>query len=88
MALDVIADVQPDGFSIQTTAIPTIKTGNQSRQIVASRQLWDGQTLVIVRATTNQPPEARKLRLVFITPRIIDPEGNPVHTDAEISNGH
>jgi hypothetical protein len=34
---------------------------------------------------TNQTHEAKKALLVFITATIIDPAGNRVHTDAEIS---
>ncbi len=85
VTLDVIATVGSDGFSIATTATPTVKAGNQTWQVSASHKVWDGQTLVIGGAATDQPPGARKMPMVFITPRIIDPAGNPVHSDAELS---
>jgi hypothetical protein len=85
VALDVIAGVGPDGFSIQTTAVPSIKTGKETWQIGASHKLWDGQTLVVGGVMTNQLPGAGKVRMVFVTPRIINPMGNPVHSDAELS---
>jgi beta-lactamase regulating signal transducer with metallopeptidase domain len=83
-SLDVIAEVGPDGFSIQTTAIPSIKTGSQTWQCSASQRIWDGQTLAIVGENTNQPPGERRVRMVFVTPRIMDPAGNPLHTDDEL----
>jgi beta-lactamase regulating signal transducer with metallopeptidase domain len=85
VALDVMAEVGPDGFSIATTAAPTIKMGHQTWQRSASLKLWDGQTMMLGGMTTNQPPKAGRMRMVFITPRIIDPAGNPVHTDSELS---
>jgi beta-lactamase regulating signal transducer with metallopeptidase domain len=85
VTLEVFAVVGPDGFSIATTAIPTIKTGSQTWQASASIKLWDGQTLVVGGVATNQPPGTGKMRMVFITPRIIDPAGNPAHSDDELS---
>jgi beta-lactamase regulating signal transducer with metallopeptidase domain len=82
VTLDVIAKVGPDGHYIQTAAWAGIKSDNQGWLVSASHQeLWDGETLVLGGMTTNQPPEARRLRLVFVTPRIIDSAGNPVHSD-------
>jgi len=88
LSLDVVPEVGPDGFSIQTTAIPSIKTGDQTWQCSASHKIWDGQTLVIVGETTNQPPGEKRVRMVFVTPRIIDPAGNLVHTGDELQEKH
>jgi hypothetical protein len=86
VALDVIAVIGLDGVSIQTTVIPSIITGGKvTSQMVASHKLWDGQTLLIGGVMTNQPPGAGTVRMVFVTLRIIDAEGNPVHSDAELS---
>jgi type II secretory pathway component GspD/PulD (secretin) len=83
---DVLATVGPDGFSIATKATPAFEAGGQTWRIVsATTKLWDGQTMVIGGQMSNQPAGPRKLRMVFITPRIIDPLGNPVHTDEELS---
>jgi len=68
------------------------------RQVATSANAWDGQTIVIggftseivTRQTdgskTRKPdPKASKKRLyVFITPTIIDPAGNRVHSDEQI----
>ncbi len=89
-ALDVIANVQADGFAIQTTAIPTLilNHGARHRQVAVSSRLWDGQTLVIGIPGSDQPPVEGNLELIFVTPRIIDPAGNVVHTDDELSREH
>jgi beta-lactamase regulating signal transducer with metallopeptidase domain len=83
--IDVIAEVGPDGFSIQTTAIASINTGHKPWQISASSKVWDGQTMVFSEMRTNQPSGASEETLVLVTLRIIDPAGNPVHSDEEIS---
>jgi beta-lactamase regulating signal transducer with metallopeptidase domain len=85
VGLDVIVEVGPDGFSIQTAAIASIKRGAQTWQFSASHKVWDGQTLVFSGVMTNQAPGVRKEMMVLVTPRIIDPAGNPVHTDEDIS---
>jgi type II secretory pathway component GspD/PulD (secretin) len=41
--------------------------------------------MVMGGVTTNQLSGPRRVRVVFITPTIIDPAGNRVHTDDEIS---
>jgi type II secretory pathway component HofQ len=84
VTLDVIALVGPDGFSIATTAIPAIKKGSQTWQVSAFQKIWDGQTLVLGGVATDQPAGERRMRMVFVTPRIIDPAGNPVHSDADM----
>ncbi len=89
VTLDILATVGPDGFTVQTTAIPTITPipPPKNARIFASAvstNLWDGQTLVIGRMTTNQLPKARKVWMVFVTLTIIDPAGNRVHTDEDM----
>jgi type II secretory pathway component HofQ len=81
VTLDVIPTVGPDGYMIQIAATPTIKTSHQTWRVTASRKIFDGETMVIGGIMTNQPPGATKVGVVFITPRIMDPAGNPVHTD-------
>jgi hypothetical protein len=89
VTLDYVSTVGLDGlFSVETTAALTVKTGDHTWQVSASRSLSDGQTLVIGGVMTNQFSKAGKARMVFITPRIIDPAGNPVHTDEELSGKH
>jgi hypothetical protein len=41
--------------------------------------------MVFSEMRTNQPPGAITEMVVFVTLRIIDPAGNRVHTDEEIS---
>jgi len=85
VALDILPEVGPDGFSISMAATPRINSDKQTWQGSASQKLWDGQTLVIGGKITNQPAGARKTALVFITPIIVDAAGNRVHADDEIS---
>ena len=63
------------------------------RQMQASVDVYDGQTLVLSAARVTQvlqqsngqsvtngiPEDPGKRLLVFITPTIIDPAGNPIH---------
>jgi beta-lactamase regulating signal transducer with metallopeptidase domain len=84
--VDVMPIVGPDGFSIGLAATASVKNGNQVWQSTASREIWDGDTLVIGQSITNQAFGTTKLGLVFITVRIIDAAGNAVHTDNEIPN--
>ncbi len=85
VGLDVIVEVGPDGFAIQTAAIASIKRGAQTLQFRASNRSWDGQTLVFSGVMTNQAPGAQKEMLVFVTPTIIDPAGNRVHTEDDVA---
>jgi type II secretory pathway component GspD/PulD (secretin) len=92
VSLGIVATVEPDGYSIKTIATPRIYTISPKKKdtrifdYVITTNLWDGQTLVIGSVTTNQLPEANNVRMVFITPTIIDPAGNRMHTDEQISN--
>jgi len=130
--LDVVPYVQPDGYTIQMTVIPTFKeflgydVENarlvppeaksadlqqltplpifRLRQIVASVTAFDGQTVVLAggsdRLLANpnkneplregtkppQPPKKTKL-LIFVTPTLIDPAGNRIHSPEDVPRG-
>jgi type II secretory pathway component GspD/PulD (secretin) len=72
------------------------------RRITASAIVWDGQTLVLgnfpdreMTKTTNgklraqKNADVKKIRLfVFITPTIIDPAGNQIHSEDELPFRH
>jgi type II secretory pathway component GspD/PulD (secretin) len=103
--LDVLAYVAADGYTVHLSArsqvtdspqakAPTPRAVFRTRQMQASGDIYDGQTLVLAnpqvtiiskqqagQSVTNAVPEdASKRLLVFITPTIIDPAGNPIHT--------
>jgi general secretion pathway protein D len=142
--LDVVPYVSADGYTIQMTIIPTIKTfvgydlvsgqlfattaqsvGGVAaaqpivettplpifrlRQVVTSAIVWDGQTVVlggliaeeiqkikdkvpvigdlplVGRLFTSESFDTKKKNLViFVTPTIIDPAGNRVHSEEEM----
>lgn len=84
MTLDVLAEVGPDGYSIDITAIPSVKVGEETWQNSASHKLWDGNTLLIGGVMTNQLSGANKWWMVFVTAIIIDPAGNRVHADDDM----
>jgi general secretion pathway protein D len=65
------------------------------RQVRASAVVWDGQTVVLGPGSVEVEDKsqhdakgaARKIRkhlLVFVTPTIVDPAGNRVHSDEEL----
>jgi|GEM_PF-755816 len=85
VGLDVIVEVGPDGFALQTAVVASIKRGAQTWEFSASHKIWDGQTLVFSGVMTNQPAGVRKEMMVFVTPTIIDPAGNRVHTEDDLS---
>jgi hypothetical protein len=72
--------VQTDGFSISITATLSMKIGGKTEawNIPTFRNMTDGTTL---------PIESPRLKyiIVFISPRIIDSAGKPMHSDAELS---
>ena len=127
--LDVIPYVQPDGYTIQMTVIPSLKEflGYEDpktvqpaiagaaqangvtqpvplpkfrlRQVATSAMVWDGQTLMIGAGTARTMQRQRtkgiittnyteKELIFFITPRLIDPVGNPLHPDDELPLRH
>ncbi|HEV7928389.1 MAG TPA: hypothetical protein VGR14_23755 [Verrucomicrobiae bacterium] len=85
VSLDVIVEVGPDGFAIQTAAVASIKRGAQTWEFSASHKVWDGQTLVFSGEMTNQAAGVRKEMMVLVTPIIIDAAGNRVHTEDDLS---
>ena len=52
VALDILATVASDGFTVQATVIPSVRTGTQIWTVVNTCNVWDGQTLVIGGLTT------------------------------------
>jgi tetratricopeptide (TPR) repeat protein len=85
VTLDVLPVVKPDGYFIQITASPAITVGHQTWQVKASGQVLDSQTMVIGGVVTNQLSGPKKVGVVFVTPTIIDPAGNRVHTDDDLA---
>ena len=68
-------------------AVPTPRFRHQ--QIKTQALVWDGQTVLLggmsqATGTNAKPSAVRKLLLVFITPTIIGPAGNRVHTDEDM----
>jgi type II secretory pathway component GspD/PulD (secretin) len=59
----------------------------QKRQVAATVNIWDGQTLVLggqwasINDANNTP---KRNLIIFVTPTLIDPAGNRVHTDEEM----
>ncbi|HZM05410.1 MAG TPA: M56 family metallopeptidase [Candidatus Saccharimonadales bacterium] len=85
MTLNLISTVKPDKFSIATVAVCTATVNHQTWTASDSRDVLDGHTLVFGAAIrTNQSSGAREFRVIFVTPIIIDPAGNRVHSDEEI----
>jgi type II secretory pathway component GspD/PulD (secretin) len=84
-SLDVIVEVGPDGFALQTAAVASIKRGAQTWEFSASHKIWDGQTLVFSGVMTNQAAGVRKEMMVLVTAVIIDAAGNRVHTEDDLS---
>jgi type II secretory pathway component GspD/PulD (secretin) len=62
------------------------KANSTKHQLSTSAIVWDGQTMVLGGFPTvekdkrSRKPGSKKMLLVFVTPTIIDPAGNPVHT--------
>jgi beta-lactamase regulating signal transducer with metallopeptidase domain len=84
-----------DGKRFKSGSTPYPLPKFRLRQVSASATLWDGQTLVLSAGTTEDTitsrnglartsKKVRKNLLIFVTPTIIDPAGNPVHTAKEM----
>lgn len=70
------------------------------RQVATSAMVWDGQTLVVGAGsarTMQRKPDANgvittnyteKELFFFITPQLIDPAGNPLHSKEEFPERH
>jgi hypothetical protein len=70
----------------------------RSREITASANLWDGQTLVLgnpLEYVTSTKPNGetetqevtgsnKKPLVLFVTVRLVDEAGNPIHRDEEM----
>jgi beta-lactamase regulating signal transducer with metallopeptidase domain len=85
-SIDLMLDLQI-ARDFATAANPTA-AGDQQLEITTKAIVWTAQTLVLgglITSPSNQPGDAsaertRKNLVVFITPTIVDPAGNPVHT--------
>jgi type II secretory pathway component GspD/PulD (secretin) len=54
------------------------------RQSVISTNIFDGDTLVLCASLPTYGTNIQINQLIFVTPRIVDPAGNPVHTDEQM----
>jgi general secretion pathway protein D len=76
-----------------TTPLPRFRL----RQVASTARVWDGQTLVLGAGQSRTMQKDRdangiittnylyKELFFFITPRLIDPAGNPLHNDGELA---
>jgi type II secretory pathway component GspD/PulD (secretin) len=76
----------------QPEPMPTPQPKFRLRQVATSAMVWDGQTLVIGAGSARNMERVRhanrtittdytdKALFFFITPRLIDPAGNPLHS--------
>lgn len=86
VAVTVLPKVSTDAFSVDLTAIYARGTTKDKNSRLPSRgeahaTVTDHATLVFVCADSESP---NKMDVVFVTPTIIDPAGNQVHTDEQI----
>jgi hypothetical protein len=83
---------------VEETPMPLPKF--RLRQAAASAVVWDGQTLVICAGTARHVEKQReadgtmtnrstdKVLFFFVTPRLIDPAGNALHSNEELFGVH
>src|SRR4030095_11205680 len=71
----------------ETGAANSSRKANPTKhQLSTSAIVWDGQTMVLGGFPTAEKDKrssksrSKKMLLLFVTPTIIDPAGNPVHT--------
>jgi beta-lactamase regulating signal transducer with metallopeptidase domain len=74
--------------------LPMVLPKFEVRKVVATLNLWDGQTVVLGglpenvylngKETTEKPKADDKELLIFITATIVDPAGNRVHSDDKL----
>lgn len=91
--------VKPAGAGMaryKETSTPMPLPKFRLRQSSTVAQIWDGQTMIVGAGTVRNAERDRatdgtvttnytdKALFFFITPRIIDPAGNPVHSDEEL----
>ena len=90
LTLDVLPTVEADGYSIRMTLLASLDGAGAPGSLSAGNRLstsvavWDGQTVVLGGWPRTGPAGAsegeRKHVLLLITPTVIDPAGNRVHT--------
>ena len=66
------------------TPVPTPVPKFRLRQVPGSARVFDGQTLVLTSSTLDETGRKVKHLAFFITPRLIDPAGNPLHSDDQL----
>lgn len=83
-SLDVVPTVLSDGYIIELIASPDVPPGRQLAEAASRIRLWDGQSAVLTKAPRQSTDGQAMEDLIFITPRIVDPAGNPVHPENEL----
>lgn len=81
--VDVVPTVMADGVTIHLQTIVTTITST-TEQFMAQPNLWDNQTLAM--ASLSPKSDFGKRLAVFITATVVDPAGNRVHSDGELSS--
>ncbi|HEY3852800.1 MAG TPA: M56 family metallopeptidase [Verrucomicrobiae bacterium] len=66
---------------VSASPVPHFRT----RQVISTRDIRDGQTVVVGQLVSDKHSGSKRLQLYFVTPRIIDPAGNVVNSDKELS---
>jgi len=79
---------------VSSNSVPKILPGFRIRQAVSTLNLWDGQTAIIGglpgknfangKEVFDKSKSGDKELLVFITVTLVDPAGNPLHSDNEM----
>ena len=84
-----------DGPMVDSNSVPKNLPDFRVRQMITTFNLWDGQTAIISgfperyyvngKEVFDKSKSSDKELLVFITATIVDPAGNRIHSDAELS---
>jgi beta-lactamase regulating signal transducer with metallopeptidase domain/biopolymer transport protein ExbD len=83
--IDLLPYVATDGYTLELSATlasidkaPAANALLKDREnpIRATRRLFDGQTLVFGVPLPNKPGQ---MKVIFVTPKIVDPAGNPIY---------
>lgn len=69
-----------NGGTVSPTPLPKFRL----RQVTASARVWDGQTLVIGAGQAPAKDGTPRELIFFITPRLIDAAGNPLHREDDL----
>lgn len=80
--LDITPVANADGFTIGIPTEAGVNVRGENWQVKTSRNLYDGDTLVMAKPTTNSSGES--MRIVLVTPRLVDPSAHPIHSDEEL----